>query len=179
MQIHVCAHWRRAPRREKCKYTQYTNQSLLLQTCPILLPIFFYYFLLLGHKNVISAAASFFTPGASFLFCVCFIRTWGPRIFNQSEFFFIFPRLSGEKRRAEAALLFICVFSSLLHIYICVKSLFCIKRDTLLFADASELCRRCNMTLNWISVCLTCRLTDWLSDWVMAECLQSQSVHPK
>lgn len=58
-----------------------------LQTCPILLPIFFYYFLLPAHKKMLSRSAFFavvcYSP-------VCFIRTFGPRIFNQSAKGFLF-----------------------------------------------------------------------------------------
>lgn len=133
-------------------------------------PFFSIIFLLPDHKNVISVPPPALLLPFGTLSPVCFIRTSGPRIFNQSaaEGFFsslislilvpecerllLFPRISH-----------FCAVHISLHKEI----------PRLLSADASELCRRCNMTLNWISVCLTCRLTDWLT----AECLQSRPLY--
>ena len=107
-----------------------------------------------------------------FFFPVCFIRTFGPRIFNQSAKGFSFcsnplPHLCPGEWEAFS------FFSPRIPRHCAVHISLHKEIPRLLSADASELCRRCNMTLNWISVCLTCRLTDWLSDWLTAECLQS------
>lgn len=174
--FYVCKSTRVLPTAPECKCTRWIRRCAAAKRTDVFKRVRFYcpFFSIIFYYRTIKMLSQCRRLLCFFhlvLSPVCFIRTSGPRIFNQSAaegFFFPLLFLSSWSQSARGFFFFprISHFSAV-HISLHKEI------PRLLSADASELCRRCNMTLNWISVCLTCRLTDWLT----AECLQSRPLY--